>query len=520
MTGPRFTFARKAAGAVALVILADVLFFNQLAGATIGLFALVWIAVIVAAMPAVLHNRSSLVALVLAALLALAQIEEPSLLGCALFLVTSAFAVLAARQRFDDAFRWSQRLIAHGVLGLVRPFGDAIRLLRLPRRAGRAGIRSSARMMLLPLLGGIAFVALFAHANPLIGQAFESIVLPSPFAAIGHLLFWIAAFLAIWPSLRPHPSATGLFANIPRFERQWPEVALPSILLSLVTFNLIFAVQNGLDIAFLWSGAALPRTVTLANYAHRGAYTLIATALLAGLFVLALLRPGSVAATSPAARRLVVLWVAQNLLLVASSILRTIDYVEAYSLTVFRIAALLWMGLVAIGLVLVCWRLLSGRSARWLINANSLAAAVVLLPATAIDLGAIAADWNVRHARETGGAGAAIDLCYLHDLGPAALLPLIDLERSARQPALRDRATFLRAGILADVVARDADWHQWSWRNARRLAAARIALGPNPARPKPAPDGRECDGTIVTPPAAAPVPPLPSAPPLTEAPQR
>ena len=34
------------------------------------------------------------------------------------------------------------------------------------------------------------------------------------------------------------------------------------------------------------------------------------------------------------------LWIAQNLLLVASTMLRTLDYVEAYSLTELRIAAL------------------------------------------------------------------------------------------------------------------------------------------------------------------------------------
>ena len=65
-----------------------------------------------------------------------------------------------------------------------------------------------------------------------------------------------------------------------------PDVPLATLTLSLFTFNAIFAIQNGLDIAFLWSGAALPEGVTLAEYAHRGAYPLIATALLAGLFVL------------------------------------------------------------------------------------------------------------------------------------------------------------------------------------------------------------------------------------------
>ena len=49
-------------------------------------------------------------------------------------------------------------------------------------------------------------------------------------------------------------------------------------------------------------------------------------------------KPGSSGARSPLVRRLILLWVAQNLLLVASSILRTLDYIDAFSLTRLRIA--------------------------------------------------------------------------------------------------------------------------------------------------------------------------------------
>ncbi len=109
---------------------------------------------------------------------------------------------------------------------------------------------------------------------------------------------------------------------------------------ALFLFNVLFAVENGLDLAFLWSGAPLPAGVTLADYAHRGAYLLVLTALLAGGFSLLLLREGSPTASRPLIRWLVGAWVAQNVLLSASSLLRTVDYVEAYSLTQLRLAAL------------------------------------------------------------------------------------------------------------------------------------------------------------------------------------
>ncbi|RZM10675.1 MAG: DUF4173 domain-containing protein [Sphingomonas sp.] len=121
-------------------------------------------------------------------------------------------------------------------------------------------------------------------------------------------------------------------------------------------------------------------------------------------------------------RRLLLLWIAQNVLLVASSALRLVDYIDVYSLTVLRIAALAWMALVAVGLVLVCWRLLAGRSAAWLVNANALAAAATLVAANAVDLGAIAARWNVdRASRRPAPDGRECDGAIIPPSPPARL---------------------------------------------------------------------------------------------------
>src|SRR6201999_3049138 len=110
-----------------------------------------------------------------------------------------------------------------------------------------------------------------------------------------------------------------------------------------ILFNLLFALQTVLDAVYLWGNAALPAGISYADYAHRGAYPLIATALLAGAFVLAAMRPSGAAAKSTIIRLLVYFWVAQNVLLVISSMLRLYRYVEIYMLTGWRIAALVWM---------------------------------------------------------------------------------------------------------------------------------------------------------------------------------
>jgi len=488
----RFSFLLKIGVTIMLVVAFDWLFPNDIEGVSIGLFALAWLLGLVLARPAVRHPRlGAASALALAGIFSMALAYDPGPLPFFLFLCALSIATLLPRTvGFDDAWRWAVRLVLHGMTGAIKPVLDLLRLLAIRPRGRRRTLKSFAGMLALPLFGTILFTILFANANPLIANALGQIEFPAP----GKLIEWTFATFLVWPMLRPHRIVTRV--QIPDPAVDLPGTSLASALIALTLFNILFAVQNGLDIAFLWSNASLPAGTSMADYAHRGAYPLIATALLAGLFVLTMLRPGTASATNPWARRLVAMWVAQNIFLVASSALRTIDYIQAYDLTAWRIAALLWMGLVATGLILICWRLWMGRSTRWLINANAIAAAFVLIPCCFIDINAAAARWNVSHAREVGGTGSQLDLCYLRGIGVPALLPLIDLERHPLSPEFADRVHHVRGQLFDQLTARQAHWWSWTPHGAMRLARAQALLGPNPARAAPAPDsaGRYCDG--------------------------
>jgi hypothetical protein len=91
-----------------------------------------------------------------------------------------------------------------------------------------------------------------------------------------------------------------------------------SVTRALILFNVMFAAQTLMDVGYLWGGVRLPDGMTYATYAHRGAYPLMATALLAGGFAL-------VAQTwldGLVMRGLLLVWIVQTLILVMSSILR------------------------------------------------------------------------------------------------------------------------------------------------------------------------------------------------------
>ncbi|TKD12946.1 MAG: DUF4173 domain-containing protein, partial [Mesorhizobium sp.] len=99
----------------------------------------------------------------------------------------------------------------------------------------------------------------------------------------------------------------------------------------------------------------------------------------------------------------VYVWVAQNIVLVVSSILRLDLYIGIYALTYWRIAAFVWMGLVAAGLSLIIARIALEKSNEWLLSANLLTLSMTLYACCFINYAALIANYNVEHSFEMTG---------------------------------------------------------------------------------------------------------------------
>ena len=123
-------------------------------------------------------------------------------------------------------------------------------------------------------------------------------------------------------------------------------------------------------------------------------------ALLAGLLTLIAFRRQSTGAGWKWARILVYVWLLQNVFLVASSLLRLGKYIAVYSLTELRVAAGLWMLLVACGLCLILWKIWKNRSLNWLVWTNGAALLVLLLFVMLCDIRGHIAEYNLAHCRE------------------------------------------------------------------------------------------------------------------------
>lgn len=176
------------------------------------------------------------------------------------------------------------------------------------------------------------------------------------------------------------------------------------------------------------------------------------------------MKPGGPGERSKVIRPLVYLWVGQNVLLVASSILRLDLYVQIYLLTWWRVAAFIWMLLVAFGLLLIVARIVLSRSNEWLIRANLMTLATTLYICSLVNFPAAIADYNVGHGREITGKGVQVDMNYLVHLGPQAL-PAID---RAFQLRGADPTLVSRRNCLVEQQRNDmASWRAWSFRSWR-----------------------------------------------------
>lgn len=474
-----------------LVLAADLMFFN---GPAPGLSLLVFHAFIGVGMLVLHATRRGVrtrqfiagLTIVTAALLPLA--ETVSLLSfsvSAIGLVIAALVLTGNRRRsIAGLFR---SVCAFFVTVPYRLIGDSIRWRRAVLRLGKPIVRfASVAVWAMPVALTLVFLFLFGAANPVIERLLNMIDLWKllELLDVWRILFWVFVAVAVWPFLKP---------RLPRFMRQKkaaktaapivpvlpPNVSVlfgqSAILRALVLFNILFAVQTVLDAAYLWGGVALPDGMTYAEYAHRGAYPLIVTALLAVAFVLLAMRPGSATSADLVIRMLVYAWVAQNIVLVVSSILRLDLYIGVYSLTYWRVAAFIWMGLVAAGLAFIIARIALGKSGDWLVGANVATASAVLYACCFINFAALIANWNVAHARESGGPGQPIDVWYLTTLGPHALpaterllslRPQLTVEQGQR---IQECASSWTSKLESDL----ADWRSWTfrdWRLQRSLA--------------------------------------------------
>lgn len=445
----RFGRGRRLPGLLLLVALADLLFWHHAPGLSVALFA----GAVFAVATVDTFPRQQLVRpAILLALGALPVIDHAQPLSIALLAVALTAALLAARR---PALAWDRIpgsvliwLRGLPVRWVVPPVQALVAALRWGGGAGVAApsLRAFLRGWAFPLGGALVFASLLLDANPVLAQIFTLQVDLGPLVERG--LFWAGVALLVAPFLD-----AGL-PDIPARKAQ--ALRLPglginaaSVLRGLVLFNLMIGVQVVTDLWILVGGADLPQGMSYAEYAHRGAYPLLATALLAGAFALAA-RPflGEHRALPP----LMLLWLGQNVVLCGAAMLRLDLYIGVYGLTYLRLHSLIWMALVAAGLGLTLWQVVAGHDNRWLMVRTGAMGLATLYAAAFVNFAGIIAARNI----ETGH----LDGTYLCQLGPMAAGALL-------AGGVMDHAGWVNQGACFVDLPQVRSWQEWGFRRWR-----------------------------------------------------
>lgn len=457
-----------------LVGVSDWLFFRHAFGVSAAIYLSVLTASVLLLRPRVLKEKYGKLLTGTLAASAFALAMEPSVLTVLLSLLQLCSLLFVARVGWtSDTRRWLRRWAYFAFKEWSRPCAD-LKVLRRWVHKFTVNYRryfGKVTVWLLPITLGLVFVALFIIANPLIDNFMTTVLweldeaVTAFFRAIEpvRIFFWSIFGYGTWIFVR------GRVGELKKREKKVADSFTTPLDLTkrcLWVFNIVFAFQTVLDSVFLWGGFSLPSGLTYAEYAHRGAYPLLFTALLSAAFILVSFPAGGSAEKESSAKKLVYLWIGQNVFLSFNSIWRLVLYVSAYNLSLLRVSAGIWMGLVVLGFIFIAIRICQSRANGWLLNRNAMALFAVLFLCGFLNLKGWVAWYNVSHCREISGQGLSLDQAYLLELGPAALPAIHWYLEKVPKNAYRHRVKRVQKKLRIRLSNQLGDWRGWTIQRA------------------------------------------------------
>ncbi len=398
----------------------------------------------IASVPVLEHVQSlSVVILTLGVVMACLCVRHPD---------QSAFRLLVGAVETISGLphRWMAQVQVNAIVRSMK--------MQTPPKFGQEGPSRIVRLLSdwgFPLGGGLITIALLLRANPVASDYASNFF--DVAELLPRVLFGAGVAFLCAPFLRrdlPRRTMTGFPQSV---QLPWLGINSRSVLRALVTFNLIIVLQTLTDPSIVVLGAALPDGMTLAEYAHRGAYPLLATALLAAGFAL-------VAQPYLSAHRLIqplmIIYIAQNVVLCVAALARLDLYVQEFGLTYLRVHALIWMALVAVGLSVMLWQVVARKSRKWLIGRAAILGGLTLYLCCLINFAGLIAGYNLTRNTQ--------DHQYICDLGANAFSAAL---AAGKGNVIQNTQTDQIVGVRLDgcTIYRNSllSWQEWGYRKWR-----------------------------------------------------
>jgi hypothetical protein len=484
-------------GCLVVVFGADFLFWGAAPGISLGIFCFILMGSILATreLSVVMERTTLILSLLLTGAIA-ASILEISftnisvLLGLFIMLAgetfflnrqpcwTRWFSQIGGLLRFPGRLFWAWRssvsLLPSSASGTIRIFGWL------------AGV-------LLPvLLLTLIFSCVLGSGNAILGSwinkilsGFWSWIVSFDFS-IGRILFWILIAPLSLAFIRPSEEGKSWWGWLERDSRfapsKQPSFAYWRSVLILIALNLLFFAANSIDCFYLWAHQEIPAGSNYTEYVHQGTAQLIIATILSALVLISIFHQDVSISEHSLLKGAALLWIAQNIFLLTSVALRLKFYVDASGLTPLRISLLIFLLIVATGFVLLSCKIMLDKSLPWLLGANAALVFAVFYIVQFLDLGSMAASYNV--SRWEKDPSHPLDIHYLQTLGSGGWGAL----RHVALKSDRSHEFYAAVNALDQALAehktsmKNKNWRSWQARrtwNERYLSPNTLPGGEN-----------------------------------------
>ncbi len=278
------------------------------------------------------------------------------------------------------------------------------------------------RFFFLPAFTLIILVSIYASANEFFGESFRAVWNSikdffGEFSFDGILLYMLGLILFSFFLIKTYSEKLvskeqSLEMELLRKKKK-PEFRKLNRLLfrqqqvaiSFFTIiNLMLAWQNFLEVKNVWFGFTWTGQL-LKGFVHEGTYLLI-FALLISIAITIYYLNGNLLfmKNNGFFKALVILWIAQNLLMVAAVAVRNTYYVQFYALAYKRIFIYFFLFASTIALLSIIYKILNKKSVSFLISTNSISVYFIAILAACFNWDGIIARYNFNHS----------DKAYLH----------------------------------------------------------------------------------------------------------
>jgi hypothetical protein len=349
-----------------------------------------------------------------------------------LFTLSSVLAFTGFRS-YIHAFGESFLKIFSSQVSIFLPWKDEPVVVKTNRKS-TMNFSKVIYLILIPVVIVILFLIIYASASSVFYRQFEEVfkAIGDFFRSIDFLFVVMIIFGLIvgnvlfmkMPSIGLHgldlKSTDGLSRTKKRhyspFKVNGLKMQYLSGIVLLASLNVLIFYFNILDFIFLWFGFKWDGSF-LKEFVHEGTWLLVFSVFLSSAIALFFFKGNlNFFSKNIWLKRLTIAWIAQNIVMVFSVMLRNYWYIQYFGLAYKRIAVLFFLLLTLIGLITIIIKILNKKSSYYLWRVNGLALIFVLALTTCVNWDLHIARYNMKHCDR-----ALIDLRFMAKLNNSAL---------------------------------------------------------------------------------------------------